>query len=104
MHKNQSSVHLLSLVAVLLFTGTQFGWPPWVERGAGLQDIILSISSDSESDDPTLLFEIGPAPGEYKPFSPGPALYSGKSLQSLIHPFAPYAGLKSRAPPTLLSN
>jgi hypothetical protein len=104
MHKNQSPAHLLSLVAVLLFTGTQFGWLPWVEKGACLQDIILSISSDCESDDPALLFGMGLPPCEYKPPPPGPSLSPGKSLQSRIHPFAPYEGLKSRAPPTLLSN
>jgi len=104
MHKNQSSVHLLTLVAVLLFAGSQFGWIPWVEKGASLQDIILSTSSDCEGNDPTLLFKMGLPPGEYKPLSPKPSLSHREPLQSLIHSFAPSESLKSRAPPTLLSN
>lgn len=104
MHIYQRPVHLFSLAVVLFFIGTQFGWPPWVQKGACPQDIILSVSSDSEGDDPALIFEIGLPAGGYKPLPPGPALSPGKSLQSRIHPYSPYEGLKSRAPPVLLSH
>ncbi len=104
MHNNQSHIRVLSLAMVLLFIGTQFGWPVWVEKGVFLQDITLSLAPDPEKGEPELLSEIERPSCEYKTAPPGSALFLGKYLQGMIHPCSLYEGLKSRPPPTLLSN
>jgi hypothetical protein len=104
MHENQSPADLLSLTVVLFFIGTQFGWLPWVENKACPQDIFLSISSDCEINVPELFLEMGPSPGKFKPFPHRPTLSSGKFVQRRMHPCSPYACLKIRSPPKVLSN
>lgn len=103
MHKNRSHVLALSLAVVLLFVGSQFGWPIWVEKEACFQDIALSICIDSENGEPELFFAVGLSPDENKTHSFGPVLLPEESLQGPIHPCSLYEGLISRPPPMPLS-
>jgi hypothetical protein len=103
-NRNLNAFRLLSLAAALFLIGTQFGWLNYNGKGACPQVTILNVSSDSDSDDPVSLFEMGLPPDECKPLPPGSALFPGISFPIRNHPYLPYKDLKGRSPPKLLFN
>jgi hypothetical protein len=103
-NRNLNAFRLLSLAAVLFLIGTQFGWLCYTGKGAYPQVTILSISSDSDGDDPVSLSEVGLSPDECKPLFLEPILSPGITFSIPNHPYSPYQDLKPRSPPTLRLN